>query len=304
MAAQTWSGTVSGNIEVAANWSGTVPSGADTATIPTGCTNYPTAGTYAASGALVIDVGGSINGGYWNSIAGGITNNGTITDGTFDESSSYTIDGAGSLAGGKYYGTITSVSGLTISGGHFYNTASVTNTSEISGGIFDCYVGIGEDISQPIISGGIFNGQVDLGGTGSGDGLITAGIFYGPVICSVAATGAITGGTFYDTVDAVHSITGGTFTRTSVVTVSINDNAVGGTFQGVLIDLNINLSGNGFSGYSGAPTIAGEFKTGDSPAISLYGPGSVQSIGGWPVDSTSVGGMPITPTSLGGMPVH
>lgn len=148
MAARTWVGAVSGVVTNVGNYfAAAVPSGTDTLTIPTGCTYYPSIGVYPATGAVVVDSGGEINGvTEWPAT----TNAGTISAGTF----SSTVHNDNIISGGTFEGAVTNDATGEISDGIF--KGAVHNDGTITGGTFEGAVAAHAVTSA--ISGGYFLG--------------------------------------------------------------------------------------------------------------------------------------------------
>ena len=165
MALRTWTGSVDGDLSKAGNWGGTAPSGSDTALIPNLLSQYPNIGSYgSATGIITVQPGASINGGTFPNTAAQITNNGTITNGTFycGVDNSGTISGgifnsavvsetAGHISGGFFYGSVTYYPNTTITGGNFLGSL-VLGPIEVGAAIVNCLVQSGD--GPPVTLGG------------------------------------------------------------------------------------------------------------------------------------------------------
>ena len=200
-------------------------------------TNYGTisSGTFQTMGGGVINEGTIKNGTFTDSV----TNNKTISGGTFQNGCSVT--NGGTISDGTFQNRCIVTNKSIISGGTFQNGCSVTNNKTISGGTFQngCRVtnygtinGKGtfegtvvNNSSNATIENGTFEQEVinNAGGT------ISGGTFQST--CSVTNYGTITGnGTFNGTVTNDYYIKNGTFKGD--VTNKTNGIIYGGTFAG------------------------------------------------------------------------
>ena len=154
------------------------------------------------------------------SFGNSVTNYGTISSGTFQTMGGGVIN-EGTIKNGTFTGSVTNDN--TISGGTFQNGCSVTNNKTISGGTFQngCRV-----TNYGTINGkGTFEGTVVNNATGD----ITGGTFQST--CSVTNTGIIKDGIFTIKVEngGIGEIFGGIF----AAGLSRNDgNVAGGVFNG------------------------------------------------------------------------
>ena len=154
MASYTWNGSVSGNLNVAANYTPRgLPTNADTLDIPaTGVVNN------ISSGILDSNFPGT-----------SVTNEGTIDGGTFFA----TVDNSGVVNNGTFKARFNNVVGGVVYNGTF-NIGNTYNRGTIVGGTF---TGSYIDNDAGIINGGTFDGDVT---TNSG-GTINDGTFNGMV---------------------------------------------------------------------------------------------------------------------------
>ena len=144
---------------------------------------------------------GTISSGTFQTMGGGVINEGTIKNGTFTDS----VTNNKTISGGTFQNGCSVTNGGTISDGTFQNRCIVTNKSIISGGTFQngCSV-----TNNKTISGGTFQNG-----------------------CRVTNYGTITGnGTFNGTVTNDYYIKNGTFKGD--VTNKTNGIIYGGTFAG------------------------------------------------------------------------
>ena len=197
-------------------------------------TNYGTisSGTFQTMGGGVINEGTIKNGTFTDSV----TNNKTISGGTFQNGCSVT--NGGTISDGTFQNRCIVTNKSIISGGTFQNGCSVTNNKTISGGTFQngCRV----TNYHTIKDNGTFEGTVTNNGTienGTFKGNVTNktnGLIYGGTFqstCSVTNNGTITGnGTFNGTVTNDYYIKNGTFKGD--VTNKTNGIIYGGTFAG------------------------------------------------------------------------
>ena len=200
-------------------------------------TNYGTisSGTFQTMGGGVINEGTIKNGTFTDSV----TNNKTISGGTFQNGCSVT--NGGTISDGTFQNRCIVTNKSIISGGTFQNGCSVTNNKTISGGTFQngCRVTnygtikdngtfegtVVNNSSNATIENGTFEQEVinNAGGT------ISGGTFQST--CSVTNYGTITGnGTFNGTVTNDYYIKNGTFKGD--VTNKTNGIIYGGTFAG------------------------------------------------------------------------
>ena len=182
---------------------------------------------------------GTISSGTFQTMGGGVINEGTIKNGTFTDS----VTNNKTISGGTFQNGCSVTNGGTISDGTFQNRCIVTNKSIISGGTFQngCSV-----TNNKTISGGTFqngcrvtnygtiNGKGTFEGTVVNSGTIENGIFNGTVENFV---GTISGGTFKGTVNNDYgTISGGTFA--AGLSKNNGSKILGGIFNG-----NANLTG-------------------------------------------------------------
>ena len=197
-------------------------------------TNYGTisSGTFQTMGGGVINEGTIKNGTFTDSV----TNNKTISGGTFQNGCSVT--NGGTISDGTFQNRCIVTNKSIISGGTFQNGCSVTNNKTISGGTFQN--GCSVTNYHTIKDNGTFEGTVTNNGTienGTFKGNVTNktnGLIYGGTFqnkCSVTNYGTITGnGTFNGTVTNDYYIKNGTFKGD--VTNKTNGIIYGGTFAG------------------------------------------------------------------------
>ena len=165
--------------------------------------------------AIVIESGATITGGIFTggSFEQEVTNYGTISGGTFQETCS--VINWSTIENGTFSGTVQNTSGGRISGGTFSKT--VQNVSgEISGGTFQSTCSV---TNNNTIGGGTFEGTVTNSGTITGNGTFNG---------TVTNSRYIENGTFNGTVTNSRYIKNGTFNGT----VTNNDAIYGGIFAG------------------------------------------------------------------------
>ena len=194
---------------------------------------------------------GTISSGTFQTMGGGVINEGTIKNGTFTDS----VTNNKTISGGTFQNGCSVTNGGTISDGTFQNRCIVTNKSIISGGTFQngCSV-----TNNKTISGGTFqngcrvtnygtiNGKGTFEGTvvnNSSNATIENGTFEQEVINN--AGGTISGGTFAGSVTNKGTITSGTFN--GKVTNYRGRTISGGTFKGTVNNDYGTISGGTFA---------------------------------------------------------
>ena len=175
---------------------------------------------------------GTISSGTFQTMGGGVINEGTIKNGTFTDS----VTNNKTISGGTFQNGCSVTNGGTISDGTFQNRCIVTNKSIISGGTFQngCSV-----TNNKTISGGTFQNGCRVTNYGTING---KGTFEGTVVNN----SLISGGAFKGKVTNLSTISGGTFQNTCSVTNHgyIKD----GTFAGKVTNDDGTIYGGTFAG--------------------------------------------------------
>lgn len=210
-----------------------------------------------------------------------VTNNGTITGGTFEGP---VTNATGTITGGTYTGAVENQSGATIAGGNFAQ-AQVENSGTLTGGAFEYFTlsTENETVTLTIVNDINLSAEgeaaklLGLDPNAAGKLVIGSGAAFdgGAAITAPVevAGGTITGGTFSDTVDIKDGeISGGTFVGDSDSLLLCHGGIVsGGVFdRSVAVYREGRISGGTFNGRTGimgtvmgegdtVPTINGEF---------------------------------------------
>ena len=160
---------------------------------------------------------GTISSGTFQTMGGGVINEGTIKNGTFTDS----VTNNKTISGGTFQNGCSVTNGGTISDGTFQNRCIVTNKSIISGGTFQngCSV-----TNNKTISGGTFQNGCRVTNYGTING---KGTFEGTVVNN--ATGDITGGTFQSTC----SVTNTGIIKDGIFTIKVENGGIGEIFGGI-----------------------------------------------------------------------
>ena len=185
---------------------------------------------------------GTISSGTFQTMGGGVINEGTIKNGTFTDS----VTNNKTISGGTFQNGCSVTNGGTISDGTFQNRCIVTNKSIISGGTFQngCSV-----TNNKTISGGTFQNGCRVTNYGTING---KGTFEGTVVNN--ATGDITGGTFQSTC----SVTNTGIIKDGIFTIKVENGGIGEIFGGIFAAGLSRNDGNVAGGvFNGNATITG-----------------------------------------------
>ena len=185
---------------------------------------------------------GTISSGTFQTMGGGVINEGTIKNGTFTGS----VTNDNTISGGTFQNGCSVTNGGTISDGTFQNRCIVTNKSIISGGTFQngCSV-----TNNKTISGGTFQNGCRVTNYGTING---KGTFEGTVVNN--ATGDITGGTFQSTC----SVTNTGIIKDGIFTIKVENGGIGEIFGGIFAAGLSRNDGNVAGGvFNGNATITG-----------------------------------------------
>ena len=185
---------------------------------------------------------GTISSGTFQTMGGGVINEGTIKNGTFTDS----VTNNKTISGGTFQNGCSVTNGGTISDGTFQNRCIVTNKSIISGGTFQngCSV-----TNNKTISGGTFQNGCSVTNYGT---INSNGTFEGTVVNN--ATGDITGGTFQSTC----SVTNTGIIKAGIFTIKVENGGIGEIFGGIFAAGLSKKSGNVAGGvFNGNATITG-----------------------------------------------